>query len=100
MRAVHATANLKNARQPRFPPKVTVVQDWQTAVHDEQTPLKPRGRAVPPRRTSDRPLHLQGSLGVSTGYSASSTSSFDWDQDGESVLPESVIAAAEREGMC
>lgn len=121
MRAVHAKANV---RQPEFPLKATVVQDWQAVVHDEQTPLKlvhatanlinvrlhdeptalkPRGRVALPRRTSDRPLHLQGSLrslGVSTRQSASSTSSFDWEQDGESVLPEHIIAAAEREGMC
>lgn len=118
-----AVANLNNVRQPGLPPKAAAVQEWQAVVldeqtplklvhataklanvrlHDKQTPLKPRGRVALPRRPSDRPLHLQGSL-RSLEVSArqpSSTTSFDWEQDGESVLPEHIIAAAEHDGMC
>lgn len=52
----------------------------------------------PQARHSGQSPH-QGSLGISTIHSVSSMSLFDWDNDGELVLLESVIAAAERESM-
>lgn len=90
------------------------MQDWQAGMpgaYDEKTTLINRGRTantthyaetqrLSQRRRSSRPLHLQGTFGVSTNRSVSSTSSFDWEKDGESVLEESIIAAAERDGMC
>lgn len=119
---------LRMSTRYQAPAKATPVQAWQAAVpgayptgtpysdDEESTNIIPSrtpqinlrsGTPAPDNRRlaqnkripRGRSLHLQGSLGVSTSDSISSASSFDWDNDGESVLPESVIAAVEREGM-
>lgn len=96
MRSIHIASNVKNHEETT----ITIRGRAANVAHHAGTlvPLQPRSQ--PQRRPSDRPLHLQGSLGVSTSSSASSTTSFNWENDAESVLLESVIAAAERDGMC
>lgn len=90
MRAVHIAATPKNTRQ-----NDAAIARGRTA--DRFGHKSQQARAKPQRRPSDRPLHLQGLLGIDDNSSASSMTSY-WD-DVESILPESVLAAAERDGM-
>lgn len=121
MEGVHIAAKSNNVRQPGMSLVTKPVNDWQAAVpgasptgtpysDDEVTtnthhnrketvvPQQPSARSQ--RRSSGIPLHLQGLQGsFGVRLSSVTTASFDWEEDVESVLPESVIAAVERDGM-
>lgn len=121
MEGVHIAAKSNHVRQPGTSLTTKPVNDWQAAVpgaYPTGTPYSDdkvttnthhnRKETVVPlqrpsrlqRRSSGRPLHLQGLQGsFGVRLSSATTATFDWEADGESVCAESVIAAVEREGM-
>lgn len=111
---VHIAAKSNNVCQPGTS---NLVNDWQATVpgaYPMGTPYSDdkvttnthhnRKETVVPQqpssrlqcRSSGRPLHLQGLKGsFGVRLSSATTVSFDWEDDVESVLPESVIATVE-----